>query len=358
MIPLEQRYRKMLRWLPTSYRRRWEDNMVAAFLESMHTDDPEDADYIAHCGKPSRAEKASILRLAIRLRLGGAGTGPREFAWGQAVRLVALIGLTANTVMAMGGVWHVLWETGQVPWPPVPLLVGGSSLATHTPWDTTLLLLGLSWGAALVAILYGRRRQAMVFSTLALTPTVYGLVVNTVIAFGSGLYAFLPTQYVGALVTAVPMAALAAFHSDAPPMRRGSWLLALGTTPALAAVVEFLPWAPGIGSYLLDARGVWSVALIGAAVLHLARGHADASPWTLALALLVPVVLGVQVLSLSITVAFTDFMTRAGATRLLVGGIAQCVALAVLGIVLLVRAGRTLRRLPDEPQASRPAVAP
>ena len=83
MSRLEQRYRLLLRTLlPASYRKVWEEDMVATFLESMDTDDAEAAEYLADYGRPSWSEVASVAALAIRLRLGAAGAPPRYVAWG------------------------------------------------------------------------------------------------------------------------------------------------------------------------------------------------------------------------------------------------------------------------------------
>ena len=43
---LERRYRRVLRLLPGWYREQWEQDMVAAFLDSWLTGDPEADEYI------------------------------------------------------------------------------------------------------------------------------------------------------------------------------------------------------------------------------------------------------------------------------------------------------------------------
>jgi hypothetical protein len=87
MSRLEQRYRLVLRvLLPAAYRKAWEEDMVATFLDSVDSDDAEAAEYVADYGRPSWSEVASVARLAARLRLGAAGAPPRYVAWGQAVR--------------------------------------------------------------------------------------------------------------------------------------------------------------------------------------------------------------------------------------------------------------------------------
>ncbi|MBV9379108.1 MAG: hypothetical protein JOY82_08150 [Streptosporangiaceae bacterium] len=44
---LEDRYRRVLRLLPGYYRDRWEEDMVAAFLNSQMTGDEDEDDYIS-----------------------------------------------------------------------------------------------------------------------------------------------------------------------------------------------------------------------------------------------------------------------------------------------------------------------
>ena len=62
MSVLEDRYRRVLRALPAAYRARWEEEMVATFLASMATDDPDEAEYLGDYGRPSWSEVASVMR--------------------------------------------------------------------------------------------------------------------------------------------------------------------------------------------------------------------------------------------------------------------------------------------------------
>ncbi|MGK5741455.1 hypothetical protein [Micromonospora sp. URMC 103] len=83
MSRLEERYRFILRLLPAAYRQEWEDDMVAAFLRSMDTGDPETTAYAADYGRPSLSEVASIVSLAVRLRLGGLTRHPARTPGGK-----------------------------------------------------------------------------------------------------------------------------------------------------------------------------------------------------------------------------------------------------------------------------------
>src|SRR5215469_6951437 len=125
MTPLEQRYRLVLRLLPASYRAAWEEEMVAAFLDSMATTDSDDAEYLADYGWPSRSEVASVVALAVRLRLPGVrlrlgtpGAPPRYAASGEAVRRAVLALILVHAVFAMVGLGTMLWLRGMVPWVP------------------------------------------------------------------------------------------------------------------------------------------------------------------------------------------------------------------------------------------------
>ena len=63
---LEQRYRRVLRLLPGYYRDAWEEDMVAAFLDSWLTGDPEVDPAVLKFCRPSLGEVASVAGLAAR----------------------------------------------------------------------------------------------------------------------------------------------------------------------------------------------------------------------------------------------------------------------------------------------------
>ncbi len=84
-LDLEQRYRRVLRLLPGYYRQQWEEDMVAAFLDSWLTGDPdEDESIIEYCGPAGRRSPAwSAWPPGCTW---AARRAPRRyFAWGQAI---------------------------------------------------------------------------------------------------------------------------------------------------------------------------------------------------------------------------------------------------------------------------------
>jgi hypothetical protein len=167
---LEQRYRVVLRTLlPASYRKLWEEDMVATFLESMASDDAEAAEYLADYGRPSWSEVASVAVLAVRLRLGAANAPLRSGAWGEAVRLVALMGLLVHAAAATIEAGSTLWLAGRVDWLAAPPGDWAPALP-HRAWPTISTIAGLLWLPAYVGLLLGYRRAAQLLAFLALVP--------------------------------------------------------------------------------------------------------------------------------------------------------------------------------------------
>jgi hypothetical protein len=117
---LEQRYRRVLRLLPGYYRDKWEQDMVAAFLDSWLTGHPEEDEAILEFCKPAWAEVASVASLAARLYLGGAGAPRRYFAWGQAVRRAVLAVTLVQAVRGLDVLVRTAWSHRVFGWLPVP----------------------------------------------------------------------------------------------------------------------------------------------------------------------------------------------------------------------------------------------
>ena len=166
MSGIEERYRLVLRLLPPSYRQRWEEDMVAAFLESVTPDNPEEAEYVRDFGRPSRSEIFSVVGLALRLRVGHPGAPPRYVAWAQAVRLAALGWLFTYAVAGTTTLTFHLWLVGRVPGLAAPR--GSELMPSQTDrWMTAAIVIAVLWLPAYVALLVADRRVARSLVLLA-----------------------------------------------------------------------------------------------------------------------------------------------------------------------------------------------
>ncbi|GAA4235862.1 hypothetical protein FHR32_008499 [Streptosporangium album] len=94
MSLLEERYRRVLRLLPATYRAAREEEMLCALLEGAGDLRGQPTP------RPRWPEIAGIAALSVRVRLGGIGAAPRYLAWGQTVRLVAVLGLFFHAMMS------------------------------------------------------------------------------------------------------------------------------------------------------------------------------------------------------------------------------------------------------------------
>lgn len=286
MTVIEERYRSVLRLLPGSYREIWEEDMVATFLETMTREDPDEAQYLADCGRPGLPEVASIVSLAARLRLGGVDAPPRAHAWGEAARRVALVGLLVNAVVGSVGIAISLWEAGRVPLLPGPSseLVTGP---TATSWNVVLIATGVFWMGAYVALVLGHRRPAQVLAGFAVAPFL-ATAIWLPAGMAIGRAATIPqlmTVWCVVLLDTVVVASLAAFHRDAPPVKTRPWLIAGGLGMAMAPVVAtLLVVQSSVGGMLLDWPAICCFAVVTAAVILTIRGVT--TPWTIALSVL------------------------------------------------------------------------
>ena len=83
-VGLERRCRRVLRLLPGYYRDKWEEDMVAAFLDSRLTGDPEEDEYIIEFGRrPGRRSPAwpawrPGCTWVVRARRAGTSPGDRQ----------------------------------------------------------------------------------------------------------------------------------------------------------------------------------------------------------------------------------------------------------------------------------------
>ncbi|MGS2617848.1 hypothetical protein ACVCAH_25490 [Micromonospora sp. LZ34] len=346
MSRLEERYRFVLRLLPTAYRQEWEDDMVAAFLDSMDTGDSETTAYVTDYGRPSLSEVASIVSLAVRLRLGGADAPPRSFAWGQAVRLATLMAMLAHAVMVTASIAVTLWLSGKIAWLPAPALewpLSPPSNIWHTAWN----LASYAWLPAYVALVLGHRRVAQAVALLAIVPPA----ITTAVEQAAGDVPLSVSPWAMRFIDVFLLLAMAAFHHGAPPMPRRPWLLALPIGILLVPVPLFTIQAATPALRLLDWPGLSCAVVTVAMVVHLtvrvSNRPTRTLPWSLALTLLAVTALALR------TATLPDYSNQAQRTTLATIASVEGIAVLAVGVPLAVLAIRALRRLP-----SIPTVAP
>lgn len=332
MSVLEERYRSLLRLLPSSYRDVWEEDMVATFLQTMAREDPDEAEYVADFGRPSLPEVASIVSLAARLRLGGPGAPPQAYAWGEAVRLFALVGLLANGVIVSAEIVMSLWVAGRSPLPAGRF---------PSPWDNVLMVTGLAWVGAYAALVIGHRRPARMLAGLALIPFLLVTIWRTSAwAAGREPEPLLLTAWCVVLLNAVVVAALAAFHREAPPVTPRPWVIAGAVGMALVPVLATLTLAQDFKrGLLLDWPGLCCLAVVAAVVVLVRRG--GPTPWTMALSLLAAVALVLRVVSL------LDSSWHGPARSLAMAlGVVETTAVLCAGAWVAAVSSRAMRKLP------------
>jgi hypothetical protein len=324
---LERRYRRILRLLPGYYRDRWEQDMIAAYLDSWLTGDPEADRYISKTGGPGWAETASVAGLAIRLYLGGAGTPRRYFTWGQAVRRTVLAVTLVQAVRGLSVLVRTAWARhllGWLPAPPasmVPVMPGG--LLPPLVWYVA----AYAWIVSFVALVLGHHRTAQVIAALAIVPDLAWLLQGELIgAFRGpslGPWAF------WVLIDLAPVLAMAAFHRDAPAAARWPWLLALPAAYLLIAVPLLVVQATGSARLPLDFSGLYCVLVALGCLAYVPRARSrggGSGLWSLSLTLLAADAGAYRILSLPdylhdphlITVSLVELLILAAAVALIV----------------------------------------
>ncbi|HEY2306122.1 MAG TPA: hypothetical protein VGI05_09605 [Streptosporangiaceae bacterium] len=286
-VGLEQRYRRVLRLLPGYYREQWEADMVAAFLDSWLTGDPEVDEAVLKFCRPNWGEVASVASLAARLYLGGAATPRRYFAWGQAVRRAVLAVMLVHAVLGLEVLVRTAWSR-RVFGLPAP-----ASLVVGTPggiWPSVYDVVNIAWVVIFVTLALGHYRTARVLAALAIVP---------------GLAALLQAQLTGimpapfgpwawwVLFNLALVVAMTAFHRDAPPLARWPWLLALpaGYLLVFGPVLALL--ATGNSAWLPDFPGLCCLLAALACLAHAPRAWSrratGSGVWSLTLTLLAAV---------------------------------------------------------------------
>jgi hypothetical protein len=336
MSVLEDRYRRVLRVLPAAYRATWEEEMVATFLASMATDDPDEAEYLDDYGRPSWSEVGSVLALALRLRLGAAGAPPRSVAWGQAIRLVTLMWLLGQAVLGVADLGLRLWLTGKLSWLPDPPVGWG---AATDIWHVAGNLAGLIWVLAFVGLLLGHRRIAQVLAALATVPTLV-ITANAVADRISGAHPEVLSLLTIALIDVLSVVAMVAFQPGTPLLPPRPWYTALGLG---AVVVPFLIVVP-----VLDWPGLWAIVVVLMGAVHLAGpalGRGDRSPaWSHALAILAGMVFTLRVVTL-VDYLMTDSRVWPP-FGLVVLAVVEAIGVGAVAVPLTVLTYRTLRATP------------
>lgn len=144
-------------------------------------------------------------------------------------------------------------------------------------WAGTWYAVGYAWIVAYIALVLGYRRTAQAIAGLAVVPDLIYLL-------------HYPGPWAGwILFDLAPVLAMAAFHEDAPPAARRSWLLALPVGFAGVAVPVIAVQASGAATWL-DQPGLYCILVTLACLAHapVVRAHRSvgSGEWPLALVLL------------------------------------------------------------------------
>jgi hypothetical protein len=289
-LDLEQRYRRVLRLLPGYYREAWEQDMVAAFLDTWMTGDPDEDSVTMEFDRPGWREVVSVAALAVRLYLGGVGAAGRYFAWGQAVRQAVLALVLVHAMVSLNALVFLTWSRRLFGLPAPP-----ASLTAATPdgiWPSVWYAGYYAWIVVFVVLVLGHYRAARVIAVLAIIPDLIRLLdgqfTDRFTAAPIGPWAF------WILLNFVPVLAMTAFHRNAPPVARRPWLLALPASYLLVAVPELVLQATGNAAWLPDPSGLFCLLVTLACLVHapraLSRLTAGSGVWSLTLALLAAVI--------------------------------------------------------------------
>jgi len=279
-LDLEQRYRRALRLLPGYYRDKWEEDMVAAFLDGWLTGDPDEDSVTMEYDRPSRREVMSVVGLAARLYLGGASAPRRYFAWGQAVRGAVLAVMLAHAVWGLGQLVLFARSRHLIGWLPPP--PGGF-------WPALGYAVGYAWIVVFVALVLVDYRTARVIALLV-TAADLATVLHAQLA-GLLVSPFASWSY-WVLLDLAPVLAMAAFHRDAPPVARRPWLLALPAWYLLVSAPVLAAELTGHSAWVPDVPGLCCLLVSLLCLAHAPRawsGRGGTGVWSLTLVLLAAV---------------------------------------------------------------------
>jgi hypothetical protein len=323
-LGLEQRYRRVLRLLPGYYRDKWEEDMVAAFLDSWLTGDPDEDDAILEYCEPTWPEVVSVAGLAVRLYLGGAGAPRRYFAWGQAVRRAVLIVVLVHAEQTFASFVFQAWSRRLFGLPAPPAYLG---VAASGVWPAVFDAVGCAWIVIFAALVLGHYRTAQVIAVLAIVPRLVFVLHVQLTGAAQGL---LGAWAFWILFDLVPVLAMAAFHRNAPSAARWRWLLALPASYLLVGAPVLAIRATANFAWLPDFSGLCCLLVALACLAHApgawSRRAAGSGVWSLTLTLLAAVAGAYRIISLTdylndphlIAVSLAELLILAAAVALLV----------------------------------------
>ena len=297
-LGLEQRYRRVLRLLPGYYRQLWEEDMVAAFLDSWLTGDPDEDECVLEFCRPGWQEAASVAGLAVRLYLGAAGAPRRYFVWGQAVRRAVLAVMLVHAVLGLEVLVRTAWSRRLFGLPAPP-----ASLVTASPggvWPMAYYVVNFAWIVVFVTLALGHYRTARVLAALTIVPDLVALVqaqLTGIMPAPFGSWAF------WVLLNLVPVVAMTAFHRDAPPAARLPWLLALPAAYLLVCGPLLVFQATGNSAWLPDFPGLCCILVALTCLAYAPRAWSRQSDgsgaWSLTLTLLAAIAGAYRIITLS-----------------------------------------------------------
>jgi hypothetical protein len=254
--------------------------MVATFLDSWLTGDPDEDSVTMEYDRPTRQEIASVVTLAARLYLGGAGAPRRYFAWGQAVRGAVLAVVLGNALWGLGQLTQLARSRHLIGWLPPP--PGGF-------WPAVSYAVGYAWIVVLVALVLGDYRSAR-FTAVPAVAAELGVVLHAQLGVG------LPSPFASwshwVLIDLAPVLAMGAFHRDAPPPARRPWLLALPALYLLVYVPLVTAQLTGHDAWVPDNPGLCCLLVALLCAAHAPRAwasRAGTGEWSLTLVLLAAV---------------------------------------------------------------------
>jgi len=315
---LEQRYRMVLRLLPSAYRDRWADDMAATYMEVAYASDPDDPEAV-EMARPAWGEIRAVVGLAVRLRLGGTEAPARPRLWGDAVRQFAVMGLVAFASVAIVG--------------PIAALVARSGALDPVPfretWQVAVQMLGLLWVPPLFLVLFGQFRAARGVAAAAL---VADAGVQVLIVVRDGLVSDLAWFLVG--LGAVVVASLGLYQSSTPRLRPAPWLVSAAIMAAVSIATAFA------GIVVIDWFGLCCVAVAGAGI-----ALRNSPSWTLAVAMAAVAAFGLRVVAAVDLVQFVQ-LTSSHPLQVLTAWAAEAAAALATAVACGISARRTWLALP------------